>query len=168
MGQKGVPTPLVLVVDTGSDLNTTGQAVSALRRLASNGDNAVGMVRVSCETLEQITTIPFPPFFLNSSQGFLAASSSYSVRMSPCPPCHGFAPRQIEHTEPREGCDLFAFLRPTTTSFTPRTALFEQDGVLDALRHVCEEVGCVENQREAAWRRATRRSRSCSCARASM
>lgn len=25
-----------------------------------------------------------------------------------------------------------------------------QDGVLDALRHVCEEVGCVENQREAA------------------
>lgn len=25
-----------------------------------------------------------------------------------------------------------------------------QDGVLDALGHVCEEVGCVENQREAA------------------
>ncbi len=48
MGQKGVPKPLVLVVDTGADLNTTGQAVSALRRLASNGDNAVGMVQVSC------------------------------------------------------------------------------------------------------------------------
>lgn len=48
MGQRGVPKPLVLVVASGSggDLNTTGQAVSALRRLASNGDNAVGMVRV--------------------------------------------------------------------------------------------------------------------------
>lgn len=47
MGQRGVPKPLVLVVASGTDLNTTGQAVSALRRLASNGDNAVGMVRVS-------------------------------------------------------------------------------------------------------------------------
>lgn len=35
----------------------------------------------------------------------------------------------------------FPFLCATETS---------QDGVLDALRHVCEEVGCVENQREAA------------------
>lgn len=49
MGQRGVPNPLVLVVAAGRDLNTTGQAVSALRRLASNGDNAVGMVRVSRE-----------------------------------------------------------------------------------------------------------------------
>lgn len=49
MGQKGVPKPLVLVVGSGSsgDLNTTGQAVSALRRLASNADNAVELVRVS-------------------------------------------------------------------------------------------------------------------------
>lgn len=46
MGQKGVPTPLVAVVEAGEDLNTIGQAVSALRRLASNADNAVGMVRV--------------------------------------------------------------------------------------------------------------------------
>lgn len=46
MGEKGVPTPLVAVVASGGDLNTTGQAVSALRRLASNADNAIGMVRV--------------------------------------------------------------------------------------------------------------------------
>ena len=46
MGQKGVPTPLVAVVASGEDSNTIGQAVSALRRLATNADNAVGMVRV--------------------------------------------------------------------------------------------------------------------------
>lgn len=46
MGRKKVPTPLVAVVALDGDLNTTGQAVSALRRLACNGDNAVGMVRV--------------------------------------------------------------------------------------------------------------------------
>lgn len=47
MGRRGVPKPLIVVVNSSDDTNTTGQAVSALRRLASNADNAVGMVRVS-------------------------------------------------------------------------------------------------------------------------
>lgn len=47
MGRKGVAKPLIVVVNSSDDTNTTGQAVSALRRLASNADNAVGMVRVS-------------------------------------------------------------------------------------------------------------------------
>lgn len=47
MGRKGVPKPLVAVVASSDDINITGQAVSALRRLASNAENAIGMVRVS-------------------------------------------------------------------------------------------------------------------------
>lgn len=64
MGQKGVPKPLVLVVGSGSsgDLNTTGQAVSALRRLASNADNAVGMVRVSNCLMAQPSLFLFSKF----------------------------------------------------------------------------------------------------------
>lgn len=46
MGQSGVPASLVAVVGSSKGLATTGQAVSALRRLATNEDNAVGMIRV--------------------------------------------------------------------------------------------------------------------------
>ncbi|CAM9303250.1 unnamed protein product [Discosporangium mesarthrocarpum] len=69
MGEKGVSPPLVLVIDIREDTNIIGQAVSTLRRMATNSDNAIAMV---------------------------------------------------------------------------------QDGVLEALQGVCEAVGSVENQREAA------------------
>lgn len=72
MGQRGVPKPLVLVVASGAggDLNTTGQAVSALRRLASNGDNAVVMVRVS--------------YMLEEKPKYFSWSLCLSVESAPC------------------------------------------------------------------------------------
>ena len=58
MGQKSVLVPLVAIVATtsGEDRNTMGQAVSVLRRLATNADNAIDMVRVRRESNNRLGT----------------------------------------------------------------------------------------------------------------
>ena len=94
MGQRGLPTPLVTVVASGEDPNTIGQAVSALRRLASNADNAVGMVRVRGTVLQGCMLLGYKPGYLPKPD-FFHPGTIYKGMINVCRFWHPGTPENV-------------------------------------------------------------------------